>query len=243
MILEAPPGAPWFLHAGATLLLVLHIGGGTMGILSGGVAMFARKGGRAHSVAGTVFFVSMLSMAGVGAAVAPLLPDGRWTNTTAAVFTLYLITTGWATMRRRPGTLGRFERAAVAVPVGIALMGLALVPYGAATGRMDGFATVYMFAVICGLAAASDLRMLRRGGVAGRDRTVRHLWRMGAALFIATGSFFFGQQDRIPAAILATPVPTILGIAPLPLMAFWWIRTRLPGVFRARIATPRSAAS
>lgn len=228
MNLEAPPGAPWILHFAATLLLVLHIAGGATGILSGGVAMFARKGGRWHTVAGTVFFVSMLTMTGVAACTAPFLADGRWTNTTAAVFTLYLVATGWATVRRRPGEAGAFERGAVLVPLGIATMGLILVPWGLATGTADGFATVYAFAAIAGLAAASDLRMIRRGGVAGRDRIVRHLWRMGLALFVATGSFFFGQQDRIPDAIRASIVPTILGLAPLPLTAFWWIRTGLP---------------
>jgi hypothetical protein len=236
MTLEAPAGAPWILHSAATLLLVLHIAGGAMGIVSGGVAMFARKGGRWHAVAGTVFFVSMLTMAGVASATAPFLADGRWTNTTAAVFTLYLITTAWATVRRRPGTTGAFERGIVALPLGMAVMGLALVPYGAATGRMEGFGTIYVFAVICALAAASDIRVIRRGGVVGRDRLVRHLWRMGAALFVASGSFFFGQQDRIPAAILATPLPSFLGLAPLPLMAFWWIRTRFPQLLRWRRA-------
>jgi hypothetical protein len=228
MNLEAPPGAPWILHFAATLLLVLHIAGGAIGILSGGAAMFARKGGRWHTVAGTVFFVSMLTTTGVAACTAPFLADGRWTNTTAAVFTLYLVTTGWATVRRRPGEAGAFERGAVLVPLGIATIGLILVPWGLATGTADGFATVYAFAAIAGLAAASDLRMIRRGGVAGRDRTVRHLWRMGLALFVATGSFFFGQQDRIPEAIRTSIVPSILGLAPLPLTAYWWIRTRLP---------------
>jgi len=240
MILEFGPEAPWFLHFVAAAALVLHIGGGAMGILSGFTAMFARKGGRLHRVSGTVFFVAMLTMAGIAAIVAPMLEDGRWTNTTAAVFTLYLIATAWAVVRRPPGEIGRFERVVVAMPLGIAAMGLALVPYGAATGKMDAFATVYIFAAICALAAVSDLRMIRRGGVIGRDRTVRHLWRMGAALFVATGSFFFGQQDRIPAAILATPIPTVLGVVPLVLMAFWWIRTRLPRVFKTRMAAAQS---
>lgn len=228
MILEFGPEAPWFLHVLAAAALVLHIGGGTLGMISGGVAMFAPKGGRMHRLSGTVFFVAMLSMAGVAAIVAPMLPEARWTNTTAAVFTLYLVATAWATVRRRPGQVGRFERAVVVVPLAIAAMGLALVPYAASTGQMDGFATVYMFAVICALAAAVDLRMIRRGGIAGKDRVVRHLWRMGAALFVATGSFFFGQADNIPTVIRATVLPTVLGVAPLVLMAFWWIRTRLP---------------
>jgi uncharacterized membrane protein len=236
MTLQASPDAPWILHLGAALLLALHIGGGATGILSGFTAMFARKGGRLHRVAGTVFFVAMLTMAGVAAVVAPMLPDARWTNTTAAVFTLYLVATAWATVRRPAGATGAFERAVVAVPLGIAAMGLVLLAYGLSAGRADGFATVYMFAVISGLAATSDLKMIRRGGILGRNRTVRHLWRMGAALFVATGSFFFGQQDRIPAAVLATPIPSILGVAPLVLMAFWWVRTRLPLRPKARLA-------
>jgi len=236
MILQASPDAPWILHLGAALLLVLHIGGGAVGILSGFTAMFARKGGRLHRVAGTTFFVSMLTMAGVAAVVAPILPDARWTNTTAAVFTLYLVATGWATVRRPAGAVGRFERVAVAVPLGIAVMGAALLVVGLTSGAANGFTTVYAFAVISALAAASDLKLIRRGGIVGRDRTVRHLWRLGAALFVATGSFFFGQQDRIPAAILATPVPSVLGVAPLVLMAFWWIRTRLPRNLKPRLA-------
>jgi len=235
MILQFGPEAPWILHALAAAALVLHIGGGTMGMMAGGVAMFARKGGRLHRVSGTVFFVAMLFMAGIAAIVAPMLPEARWTNTTAAVFTLYLVATAWATVRRPAGATGRFERAIVAVPLGIAAMGLALVPYGAATGQMDSFATVYIFALICGLAATFDLRMIRRGGIVGTDRVVRHLWRMGAALFVATGSFFFGQADNLPVAIRESFIPTVLGVAPLVLMAFWWIRTRLPR--RARLAT------
>ena len=119
MILQFGPEAPWILHFLAAAALVLHIGGGTMGMISGGVAMFARKGGRLHRVAGTVFFVSMLFMTGIAAIVAPMLPEARWTNTTAAVFTLYLVLTAWATVRRRAGEVGRFERAVVAVPLGI----------------------------------------------------------------------------------------------------------------------------
>jgi len=234
MILQFGPEAPWILHVLAAAALVLHIGGGTMGMMAGGVAMFAPKGGRLHRVAGTVFFVAMLFMAGIAAVVAPMLPEARWTNTTAAVFTLYLVVTAWATVRRRPGEIGGFERAIVAVPLGIAAMALVLVPYAAASGKMGSFATVYIFGVICALAAAFDLRMIRRGGIAGTDRVVRHLWRMGAALFVATGSFFFGQADNLPVVIRESFIPTVLGVAPLVLMAFWWIRTRLPR--RARLA-------
>lgn len=166
MILEFGPEAPWILHALAAAALVLHIGGGAMGILSGFTAMVAAKGGRLHRLSGTVFCIAMLTMAGVAAIVAPMLPDGRWTNTTAAIVTLYLVATAWLTVRRPAGRLGGFERAAAVVPLGVAAMGLVLIPYGAWTGRMDGFATVYIFAAICGLAAACDLA----DDPPGRDR-------------------------------------------------------------------------
>jgi uncharacterized membrane protein len=237
MNLMPGPDAPLFLHILANAVLVAHIAGGTLGIIAGGIAMFARKGGRLHQRSGTVFFAAMLVMAGIAAVVSPLLSEGRWTNTTAAVFTLYLIASGWMTVRRK-GEVGRFERAAVAVPLGIAAMGLALVPFGAATGRLEGFATVYMFAAVSALAAACDLRMIRRGAIAGTDRLARHLWRMSAALFVATGSFFFGQADKLPQVLRDSLIPTVLGLAPLVLMAFWLLRVRFPRGLR-----PRPAAS
>ena len=228
MNLEFGPDAPFLLRAIASTALVAHIGGGTIGMMSGAVAMFAPKGGRLHAAAGRTFFISMLTMAGIAAVVAPMLDEDRWTNTTAAVFTLYLITTAWATVRRRAGTIGRFERLIVVVPIGIMTMGLALAVIGSRVPRAEDFATVYVFAVISGLSATADLTMIRRGGLRGVPRVARHLWRMGAALFVATGSFFFGQAELLPATVRATVLPTVLGLAPLVLMAFWIVRVRLP---------------
>lgn len=228
MNLQFGPDAPLVLHALAAAALFGHIGGGTVGMISGAVAMFAPKGGRMHKLAGTVFFAAMLTMAGIAAVVAPMLDEGRWTNTTAAVFTLYLVATAWATVQRRPGSIGRFERLIVIVPLGIAALGLGLAVVGSAVPRPEDFATVYVFAVVSAMSAIADLSMIRRGGLRGVPRIARHLWRMAAALFVATGSFFFGQADVLPAALRATLLPTVLGLAPLVLMAFWIVRVRLP---------------
>src|SRR5579864_7179045 len=50
--------------------LVLHIGGGTLGLLSGAIALSVRKGSPLHRVSGTVFFVSMLIMGAMAAYLA-----------------------------------------------------------------------------------------------------------------------------------------------------------------------------
>ncbi len=236
MNLEFGPDAPVLLQALAAAALVGHIAGGTLGMISGGVAMFAPKGGRAHQVAGTIFFVSMLAMAGIAAIVAPMLDEARWTNTTAAVSTLYLVATAWATVRRRPGQTGWFERGIVVVPLAIAGMGAVLAAAGAAVPRPEDFTVVYIFAAISLAAALADLWVIRRGGLRGVPRVARHLWRMSAALFIATGSFFFGQADVLPPVLRASLVPMVLGLAPLVLMAFWLVRVRLPRRLRLRPA-------
>ncbi|MBU1376395.1 MAG: hypothetical protein KKE02_14385 [Alphaproteobacteria bacterium] len=238
MNLQASPGAPAILHFGAAALLFLHIAGGSVGIVAGYVTIFARRGGWLHRRAGTVFFVAMLFMTVIAAGVAPFLNEDQWTNTTAAVFALYLVTTGWAAARRPAGELGLFERMAVLAPLGIAALGLAMISGLARSYPAEDFASVYIFAAVSALAAVCDLRMIRRGGIRGPGRIARHLWRMGAALFVATGSFFFGQQAFLPAPIRESVLPAVLGLAPLVLMAFWLVRTRFPRLARLTPATP-----
>ena len=106
---------PWLIQAAAAVILALHIGGGVVGIVSGFAALALRKGGRWHRLAGNVFFVAMLAMSGIGATVAPFLPD--WGSAIAGLFTFYLVVTGWMAVRRKPGQIGRFEIAAIGLPV------------------------------------------------------------------------------------------------------------------------------
>jgi hypothetical protein len=70
--------------------------------------------------------------------------------------------------------------------------------------------------------------MIRRGGITGRARTARHVWRMSLACFVATGSFFLGQQKVMPAEMRGNPLLFIPALAPLVGLAFFMIRVRLP---------------
>jgi len=51
-------------------MLALHICGGTVGTLSGFVAVAFRKGSRRHAIAGKVFVISMIALAASGAFMA-----------------------------------------------------------------------------------------------------------------------------------------------------------------------------
>jgi hypothetical protein len=73
--------------------------------------------------------------------------------------------------------------------------------------------------------------MLMRGGIFGVHRVARHLWRMCFALFIASGSFFLGQQKVMPAAIQGSPFLYISAFLPLLLLIFWLVRVRFRNAY------------
>ncbi len=201
-------------------IVAVHIVMGTTSILSGGAALFFRKGDGPHRAVGTVFFLAMLGMCAAALPVAVIRhQDG---NVAAASFTAYLVATAWMAAMRTDGETGRFET--VAALAGALLAACALA-YGA-TYAKDEAPLFYAFGSLAALAAMLDLSVIARGGVSSVQRISRHLWRMCFAMFIATGSFFLGQQKVMPewmrgSALLFVPVVLVLGS-----MVFWLLRVR-----------------
>jgi hypothetical protein len=186
--------------------------------------MSFRKGSARHRLAGNIFFISMLTMASTAAYLG---------NVFGGASALYLVTTGWLTARRREGETTIFDWGALlfglAVGVPIVTDGLriasGLIP--AKPGVPVGM-ILFLGSVVL-LAAAGDVRMLVRGGVFGRQRIARHLWRMCFGLFIATGSFL--AQRRVM-AFLGGPKIMLLAPLPLLLMIFWLIRIRFRNAYQ-----------
>jgi uncharacterized membrane protein len=168
-------------------LLVIHILGGLIAVLSGAIALSVRKGSRLHRRSGDVFVISMLFMAASGAYAA--MTKSQPSNVVAGVFTFYLVSTAWMTVARKQMETGRLELALLFL--GLAA-GIGTLIIGSQARHDSSPAIFYVFGTICLLATAGDARMLIRGGVAGAQRMVRHVWRMCVALFIATASFFLG---------------------------------------------------
>lgn len=243
MILHVPPDAPLLLRLGADALLALHIGGGTVGLISGAAALTVPKGGRLHRWTGNVFFLSMLAMATVGATISPLLHDR--VSTVAGIFTLYLLATAWMAVKRRDGGVGRFEIVALIVVLGVVAAGVTFVfmQNASPSGMVDGQPpqAPWMFAIVATIAALSDLKVILRHGVSGAPRIARHLWRVCFALFIASGSLFLGQSQVFPKALQHSGLLPIPALAPLLLLIFWMLRVRLGK--RLRRAAPASQSS
>ncbi len=208
-------------------IIMLHVITGTIAVVSGATALTVRKGSPLHRGAGNVFLVSMLAMAMAGAYMAITLP--MMISVLVGVFTCYLVVTAWTTVKRKENTIGALEFAMLLVALGVAAGGLffGLEAANSEAGSKDGFSAepYYFFAGLALLAAAFDVSVLVRRGVAGRQRIARHLWRMCFAYFIAAGSLFTGPGAKAfpevirETGILSAPEPIILF-----LMLFWMIR-------------------
>ena len=239
-VLYVSPDAPAVVRYAADALLASHIGAGATGIVSGFIAVFSRKGERLHRVAGTVFFVAMLTMSGIGATVSPFLPDGllhEMPNVFAGIMTFYLVLTSWMTIRRNGRGIGRFEIGGFFVALAVTAAGLIFVRVAtnSPTGTIGNTPpqAFYVFALVGGIAAACDLKVILKGGISGAPRIARHLWRMCVGLTVASGSFFLGQQKFLPAGLRGSPLLLVPVFAPLVLMAFWLIRVRLTNWFKS----------
>lgn len=217
-------------------LLILHICGGTIGLLSGFAAMAFRKGSRWHGMAGNVFFVSMLTMSSAGAYLALLKHQAS--NVFGGLLTFYLVATAWVTARRRDGETSKFDWLGflAASVVGLVILSFGLQAAASPGGSKDGVPApmYFVLASVALLSATGDLRMLLRGGLYGTQRIVRHLWRMSFAFFVASGSVFLARPHLFPRILRDTHALVFLGFLPLLLMIFWFVRVRFTNAFRRR---------
>jgi len=223
-------------------ILLLHIFGGTVGLLSGAAALSFRKGSPLHVLAGRIFVASMLVMA-AGATYLGIIKH-QPNNVGGGIFTFYLILTAWFTARHADGQTSKLEWAALLIPLVLGILtwmnGVAVVRSRASSQAGVPVGMIFFMGSVELLAAAGDVRMMLRRGVLGAKRIPRHLWRMCFGLFIASGSFFLGPSNRplrllsnvglgqhLPQALFSTGLYLLLTILPLFLLIFWLIRVRL----------------
>ena len=228
-----------------TIVLAIHIAGGVVAVLAGYGALLARKGGAVHRHAGRAFVAGMLVMA-IGAAIVAL-GRGQIGNVVTALFVAYLVGTAVTTVLPDSPRVARLNAALrlVALPLavafvaaGVARLTVATEPQGGVPARSIAVASLVNAAVML-LGWWGDVRVSRRGAPRGAARVRRHLWRMCFATFVASGSFFLGQADALPAPLRIRPMLTTLAFLPLLLMAvhLWRLRDR-----RRHVATAPAGA-
>jgi uncharacterized membrane protein len=218
-------------------LVAFHVAAGTVSVLTGAAALCFRKGSPLHRRTGLVFAVSMLAMSASGAFIAAFVRPSRL-NAISGVLTFYLVATGWAVLRRKPGRPDAWDAAALLVALAIGATGLTFAwnvahrSAGAAAGYAVFGGTALLF-------AASDVRMFVRGGVSGTQRIARHLWRLGLALWIAVSSLFLGQAQVFPAAVREAHVLPVPVLAVAAVTVFWLCRIAFTKASTRRIGALR----
>jgi len=215
-------------------ILALHIIAGTLGMLSGFLAVFLRKGSRRHGLAGSVFVIAMLTLSASGVFLAVMKSQPG--NILGGTLTFYLVATAWMVAKRGDGKTNAFDWGALLIVMALAVVELSF-GFEAATSATRlkyGYpAGPYFFlGSIAVLATLGDVRMLVRGGITGARRIARHLWRMCFALFIASSSIFLARQHLFPAILRKTGVLIFLSLLPLALLIFWLIRVRYTKVLQ-----------
>jgi hypothetical protein len=235
-------------------VLLIHICAGTLGLFSGTAAIVFRKGSPRHVLAGKIFVVSMLVMA-LGAVYLAVVRNQPG-NIGGGILTFYLILTAWLTARRPPGETSRFDGLAMLVPLALGVLswigGIKILRSGATSENGVPVGMTLFMGTVMLLAALGDVRMLLGGGALGTRRTARHLWRMCFGLFIASGSFFFGPNNRplrlldtvgigqhLSPALFSTGLYLILAILPLVILIFWLVRIRFKDTFKKPDAVPQ----
>ena len=219
--------------------------------------MIFRKGSRRHVVAGKIFVASMLTMA--AAAVYLAILNHEPPNILAGTLTFYLISTAWLTARRKDGETSKLDWVVLLVPIttGTWTWAIGLEKLFQHTPPRDGVPlgmNFFMGSVML-LSGAGDVRMLVRGGVFGTQRIARHLWRMCFGLFIASGSFFLGPDNRplrllraaglrryLSPALFSTALYLALTLLPLLLLIFWLLRVRLKKTYQRKRLVAAGAA-
>jgi uncharacterized membrane protein len=228
------------------LALVTHLGTGLIALVAGAVALSVAKGGRLHKQSGIVFAVTMIATGILAAVISAYVGKSVF----GGLFVVYLVYTATTTVKPLRWSGRRLD---------IVLMVFALV--FATLSLIDGFNTwqlpgharngvpapmILFLGTVSLLAGIGDFRMIRAGALRGTRRIARHLWRMCFGLFIATGSFFFGQMKFIPDPIRIVPVISALGVAPLVILLYWmWrvrLRRRLTGIIVAATESPATSS-
>jgi len=215
-------------------LLVLHVSAGILAMLAGAFAISFRKGSQRHRTTGNMFVICMLIVSAVGAWLA--FRKSEADNVLGGIFTFYLIATAWATAKHGEAEIWTLDWATPPAALAVAAIwffwGIEVTRGRMAVGAQSSAGGYFFFGVLALLCAAGDVRMLLRCGVSGRQRLSRHLWRMCFGWFVATISFFLGQQQVFPHWLQGSTVLVVLAFLPLLLLFFWLARVRFASAYR-----------
>ena len=87
-----------------SLTILIHVAAGSLGLLSGYVALYASKGATLHRKSGTLFVYVMMTMAATGVLISAAQGVAPAINVPSGLLVFYLVITALTTVRPLAGT-------------------------------------------------------------------------------------------------------------------------------------------
>ena len=198
----------------SAILLILHIGAGSLALLTAAIAVFTPKGqkwhvlsGRVYAIAMTLVFLTAVPLSLLGADILLLL---------IAFFSFYLVFAGWRFARNRRGAPHAVDWTATAIMLTTGLgMGLYA---GVLAGSGDSqWVTMAVFAAIAVALGVADGLYHRLRRATGGRRVSRHLTNMlGGTIATITATLVVNVETN--PEWIAWILPTVV-ITPF---ITWW---------------------
>lgn len=196
-------------------LIVLHIAGGTAGLISGSIAASVPKGNNVHRLSGKIFFFGMLA-ASLSALIISWLPDHHNVFLFAVGgFTFYMITTGYrivflkrsARQHAKPFTAIDYLLFLFGLCFGIVLliMGIDSVIGGNTFGVVP-----CVFGMVCMNYARMDYQLISGKEAVKTAWMTNHITRMMGAM-IASYTAFLVVNVHIQQQWILWLLPTVVG--------------------------------
>ncbi len=222
--------------------MAAHMLTGSVVVFSGVAALLLSKGSLQHKLAGRLFVGSIVLMG-------PLVAAGAWFSPGSisslgilfVFFIIYLVVSAWSTIHRSEPRIGSLDILApvVALCISIAclIMGYDAVSNPSAAEDLPPKEAYFFFSALAFIAMLLDANNLKRGGVRGKHRIVRHAWRMSCALFFATSSLFTGPGSIVfPESVRGNPLLSIPQTLIVIIAIFWIYRL----LFSKQISLPKN---
>ena len=234
------------MHATAR---AVHILAGSLGLITGLLAIFVVKGGRVHRRSGMLYVYAMITMGLMGSLMAAVWGKQPASNIPVGLLTAYLVTTGLTTLHPpasgwRGLSLGLMV---LGFALGLGLFAGGLIAAASPGGMLLGVPAVPFFILgsVALLAGIGDLRWIRARGaraIRGVPKLTRHLWRMCVALLVA--SLSLGQIKAVIPKLIRTPLLLGLPLVVLAALLYWLWRVRLRRSLRGVVVngTPEAPA-
>jgi uncharacterized membrane protein len=218
------------------ILLILHVGAGSLALITAGIALALTKGSPRHNAIGRIYFGAMVAVAVTAIPVSIIRPNALLFL--VALFSAYMAYAGWRLGRKARAVPSRppfVEWAMLVVAIGMIIYGLVM----AITGAPMGWALV-AFGGIGLQFAIEDIRnwSAERPFAARIQSHLQHM--LGGTIATITAVLV---QQIVPRLGEGNPWAVVVWLSPTviitPLIALWSRRVAITG--RTRLWARRAA--